>query len=740
MPSRDKVFIFAALCAWLAFGAPPAPTQSRFPPALGPSVLRMFGPPPAGGDRVLKTPLPQKTLDLLADEISGQLAFNNEVLLAGTTYVRDENELTDMFYETRKLLEIARKAGLDKVKAFRYPQERKFDYAREGELRLVKPEERLIARLDTDAALVAGGSASVDATGELIYLPPFKGDQVNAWLKAGLQDRYRGKIALMWSHPRRDVALALDAAGIAGVISFESQDRYFDPDEVIFADGPYDQTKNMRFGLTLSWRQWSELLEDVETGKALTVRCRTTVQSYPDRVEGVTAWIQGTEPQQKGIILTGHLFEGYTKRGANDDISGCVAEFEVFRALTSLIKQGLLPPPRRTITFLWTNEIGGTFEYIKQNPGLAAGLSADINMDMVGEGLRKNNGVFILTESTNALPSYMDGLGRSILNYIWRTNDIVYLPDSPQGPRSEQVFPRPIWERNGSRDAFRFDVQMPTGGSDHICFISPTVAVPAVSLNVWPDQWYHSDLDLPDKSDPTELRRAAFLGAAMAWAAANCTEDVLEGLTEAVEEFGYDRIARRELPAALRMIEESGAMTLGRAWNRAEKLAALGVERERGALESIRDISPDSDKARRLIADRAARWAFYGRELLGLIENSVQLCARRLKTPVPVRPRLTAAERRLEAIVPSFTDEVKGKEFRLESSPACRDYLKAHPDALKGLNLNYAQRRALLSFTNGRRSLAVIRDRAEAETGGEIPPDTVVRYFDFLKAVRWVAY
>lgn len=740
MPSQAKVITLASLCAWLAFVPPPAPSQSRFPLSLGPSVIRMFGPWPEAPSRALKTPLPQKTLDLLADEISGQLAFNNEVILAGTTYIRDEKELTDTFYETRRLLELAQKAGLDKVKAIRYPQDRKFDYAVEGELLLIKPEQRLIVRLDADAALVAGGSVTADTTGELIYLPPFKGDQVNRWLKAGPQEQYRGKIALMWSHPRRDVARALDAAGIAGVIAFESQDRYFDPDEVIFSDGPYDQMKNTRFGLTLSWRQWSELLEDVELGKSLTVRCRTVVKSYPDRVEGVAAWIPGTEPRKKGVILTGHLFEGYTKRGANDDMSGCVAEFEVFRALTTLIKQGLLPPPRRTITFLWTNEIVGTFEYIKQNPGLADTLSANINMDMVGEGLRKNNAVFILTESTNALPSYMDGLGRSILNYIWRTNDIVYLPDSPPAPRDEQVFPRPLWEKNGSRDAFRFDIQLPTGGSDHICFISPTVGVPAVSLNVWPDQWYHSDLDLPDKSDPTQLRRAAFVGAAMAWAAANCTDDVLEGLAEAVEEFGYSRVAKRELPAALRIIEESSALTLGRAWSRAEKLSVLGVERERGALESIRAISPDSDKARRLISDRTERWAFYGRELQGLIERSVRLRAQRLKTPLPAKPRLTGAEKKYEALVPSFTDEVKGKEFRLESSQASRDYLKAHPDALKGLNLTNAQRRSLLSFTNGRRSLPVIRDRAEAETGSEIPLDKAARYFEFLKTIRWVAY
>jgi len=57
---------------------------------------------------VLKTPLPAETLNLLANEISGRLIFNNLVKLAGAPWLRDEKEFTDTFYESGKIYEIVR--------------------------------------------------------------------------------------------------------------------------------------------------------------------------------------------------------------------------------------------------------------------------------------------------------------------------------------------------------------------------------------------------------------------------------------------------------------------------------------------------------------------------------------------------------------------------------------------------------------------------------------------------------
>ena len=36
--------------------------------------------------------------------------------------------------------------------------------------------------------------------------------------------------------------------------------------------------------------------------------------------------------------------------------------------------------------------------------------------------------------------------------------------------------------------------------------------IPAVMFITWPDMWYHSSQDTPDKQDPTQYKRAAVVG------------------------------------------------------------------------------------------------------------------------------------------------------------------------------------------------------------------------------------
>jgi len=689
--------------------------------------------------RFPKTPLSAKTINLLVNEISGQVIYNNEVILCGAPWIRERDEFSDTFYESQKIYDIAKSYGIETVRLDRFPSDRKINYAFEGEFWIEKPKKELVARLDADAALIASGSSTVDVTGELVYIAPLHPKDLKEWKAKGIQEEYKGKIALMWSHARREFAEALDAAGIVGVISFRAQDRYFDPDQIIYSGGSYSGKENLKFGFTISWRQWSELMEDIEKGKKFTVRCKTKMEEFQDKFENVVAWIPGTEPDKKGVIFTGHLFEGYTKRGANDNMSGCVVQLEILRALTKLIASGDLPQPRRTIFFLWPNEISGTFKHFEQNPGFAEKLSCNINMDMVGEGLGKNNAKFTWSECPNHLPCYLDGLGDSFMNYVWRTNDIVYLPDSPRNPRG-QIFPKPMWEKNGSRDAFRYFIHLATGGSDHICFTNPSVAVPGVELNVWPDQWYHADTDTPDKSDPTQMKRVAFIGAASAWVAANCTDEVLEPLLDAVSDYGYKRVGERELPQALKFVDKAKAKTFQMdAW-KAFNLAGFAVEREIGALRSLMEICSGSDSAVQKIEDRIKQWEYYGEGLGEQISKFGTLKASKLDVEAPKKPELTDEEIQYSKVFPDYDSDVKGVKFNLERTDRYREYVKENADVVKKLKLNRYQQRSIQNFINGCRSITIIRNNVIADTGRDLSFEQLAGYLEFLKTLNWLEY
>jgi len=696
--------------------------------------------PQPGASPVLKTPLRQDILDLLANEISGQMAFNNEVMLAGSPWLRQENEFEGTMVEARQILDLARSYGVDSARLERYPASGTFDYPHEGELWMVEPARRLLARLGADPALVAAGSVTADITGELVYIPPLSQDEIKAMASAGPQEKYRGKLALMWSHARGDLADALDAAGIRGVISFSAQERYLDPDQVIYSSGSYADHSNLRLGMTVSWRQWTNLWEDLEGKQKIVIRAKTRIEKYPGKFEMVYSRIPGTEPDAKGVIFTGHLFEGYTKRGANDDISGCVVQLEILRTLTKLIAAGQLPKPRRTIHFLWPNEISGTYEFIKQHPGFADQLSININMDMVGEALRLNNAIFTMSECPSHLPSYLDGLAASLLNYVWRTNDIVYLPDAPRGRPRGQFFPAPMIEKSGSGDAFRFFIHRATGGSDHICFNNPSVAVPGIEFFVWPDQWYHTDHDTPDKGDPTEMKRVAFIGAAAAWAAADCSDEVLPGLVDAVSEFGYRRIAERDIPRTMANVERADAKTLAAAMARSLWVADAGVGREIGALRSIADMYTGTAAAQKMLANRIQQWEMYRHGLWAQVIGYAKVKAAELGIDAPSLPAASALEKKYQAVVPVLARAVRGQLFQLSAHEPYTRYIKEHPEALKTTGLNAQQAAAVLNYVNGRRSVSEIRAAANGELNEEIRLESVMAYLELLRTVQWVEF
>ena len=94
----------------------------------------------------LRTPLSPGLLHLLADEVSGQMAFDNMVKLAGAPWLRAPQELTGEtnFYESEELFRMARAYGIETVRLDRYEASGTFTYPMEGDLWL---DGRRMARI-----------------------------------------------------------------------------------------------------------------------------------------------------------------------------------------------------------------------------------------------------------------------------------------------------------------------------------------------------------------------------------------------------------------------------------------------------------------------------------------------------------------------------------------------------------------------------------------------------------------
>jgi hypothetical protein len=345
-----------------------------------------------------------------------------------------------------------------------------------------------------------------------------------------------------------------------------------------------------------------------------------------------------------------------------------------------------------------------------------------------------------MSETPAYLASFYDGLAASVLNYVWRTNDIVYLPGAPRGRPGGQYFPDPLWEKNGSRDSFRFFIHEATGGSDHIVFNNSSVGVPGIKFFTWPDQWYHADTDTPDKGDPTEMKRVAFLGAATAWASADLTDEMLPGLLRAVEDFGYRRIAERAIPRALEILEESqGTGRREEALDRAMEVVGAGIERERDAVRSIREVYTGTAGAEEMVDQELESWVAYGQALDRLLVRNAypeerDYLAYFIGDPSPPAPQ----EVQMSRVIPQLAGHVRSQEFSLGQYPPAQAYFRDHPDLLERLDLDEAATREILNYVNGRRSILAIRDRVAGWLARDLSLEQVSGYLEALEEIGWV--
>jgi hypothetical protein len=175
------------------------------------------------------------------------------------------------------------------------------------------------------------------------------------------------------------------------------------------------------------------------------------------------------------------------------------------RAYLRLVAEGKLPKPKRTIHFLWVPEISGSRAWLVANPDVTKSIIANLNFDMEGLNLRLSGSAWVMHRTPDSLPSFLNDLCASVLEYVANTNR-----ERVRFRAVSYGFTLPVVARTGSRDPFWAIVDKHYGASDHVVFIG--MGIPAVMFITWPDHFYHSSEDTPERLDPTQFKRAAVVG------------------------------------------------------------------------------------------------------------------------------------------------------------------------------------------------------------------------------------
>jgi len=654
-------------------------------------------------DVIPKPLLPEAIIDSLINEISGEIQLNNERLLASFEHRRSAEEYEKVFNESRivyqKLKEYGiRDCGIEEVPlALLSP---KTWNAQSAELWMLSPERTKLIDLDNVPACLAEQSQTSDVTAELVYVG--SGTRDEGYLGKDVKD----KIVLATGRAYSVHDMAVRKRGAKGVVIAAASNSDFDPDEVgrdtlarQFDPGaPGAQTPT--FGFMISSRQGARLAALLADGVRVVVHAKCQTNYYPFRNEIVWALIKGNERPEEELIFTAHLFEEKAYQGANDNASGSVSILETARVLQKLVSEGRIPPLKRSVRFLWVDEGAGTLGYLMKYPKLRERAFANINEDMVGENLHMHFASLHLTQTPYSMPSYLNDVLANFFEFVGETNrdNIINRPVK---------FVKPILSPSGSRDPFYYHIDRFSGGSDHTIFLEGGIGIPAVQLGVWPDMWYHTNLDRPDKSDSTQLKRASFIATASAVYLAGASEKEAlqlagEVLSRGVSRFGVE--ARR----AYALLSSGDPRHLAETYKESRNIIHQAFLREIAALNSTTFFAKGNDAFTAHLANMSKNLLRHEELALAELAGQCGMTAALAGVEAP-EPAMSPEEHRLDTLVPRRTKDMTG----FFDNRAFLERLKGKkvPEYRLGRYEDFEIR----NFVNDRRSILEIRNAVSAE-------------------------
>ena len=451
----------------------------------------------AAQEREDRTLLTQAQMTAIINEVSGERAMHHIMELVPYQRVRLPDEYNGPYRESRVIAEFAKQYGFSNVSIETFGTPTMAWQPTQGELWMTTPKSVKLFDIHDIALSLASLNANGDFSGELIDVgsgraSDFEGKDVKD--KFVLSSGTTSQVYQQAIQRGAKGVLAISAIGFQRSVDF--------PNQIV------SSTVNAQPG-TVAWSVTPEVQHNLAAqllrGDKITIRSIVKSVQVPGKTEYVHAEIPGDGSTTQEVAISGHLYEGVIKQGANDDNSGCALILEIGRAYIKLINEGKLPRPKRTINFQFVPEISGTNAYLNAHPDKAKAIIGTLNFDMEAIRVADSRSYWVLQRTPDTFPSYLNDIAQSMMEYV---ADISR--ERVRFRRSGYAPTQPVESPRGSKDAFYIKIDKHYGSSDHVTYMQH--GIPAVMFITWPDMWYHSSEDTPDKQDPTQYKRAATVG------------------------------------------------------------------------------------------------------------------------------------------------------------------------------------------------------------------------------------
>jgi hypothetical protein len=374
---------------------------------------------------------------------------------------------------------------------------------------------------------------------------------------------------------------AVKARGAVGIISTSVAPYIRPPDPKLFTSPdqhdvfqwgsiPYDADVK-GFGFKASWRAASRMRERLKNGPVdIKVDIESTFYDAPTRT--LIAEIPGIAKPEERIVIAAHVQEP----GANDNASGCATLYAMALAIGASVGRGL-PPPGRTLTFLWLDEIRGSRQWLGQDHARAKNVQYMFSLDMTGEDTAKTGGTFLIEKQPDPTAVWVRP---SDPHTEWGASKVS--AESLKGSLLNDLH-LAVSMRRAKDTKWVVGTNPYEGGSDHSTF--GAAGVPSVLNWHFTDRYYHTNLDRPDKTSAAEITNVGVAVATSAWLLASADERDATAIVDLLAASAGARIA---------LEQKQGAALISAATDRATaestEAAVLAAWRKwySEALESVR--------------------------------------------------------------------------------------------------------------------------------------------------------
>lgn len=339
-----------------------------------------------------------------------------------------------------------------------------------------------------------------------------------------------GKIVFAEMSPYRLYDAAITQGNAVGIITYNNPD-YLQPEKNVtsiqFRSLRYKEGVNA-WGIALSYLAKEVLKNELSKGP-VKAKVNISTKIYPSEELTVVASIKGTELSNESLVFSAHVQEP----GANDNATGVGTQLEMAMLSAKLIQDKKLDL-KRTLTFLWGDEITSTRRYIEENNGTNTTIKWGISLDMVGENTNVTGGTFLIEKMPDPSAIWTRGKDK---HTEWGGRP---LKEEDMKPHYLNDFITNTFKKQGEFANWAVETNPFEGGSDHTPFLRANI--PGLLLWHFTDQFYHTDNDRIDKVSQETMKNVGTGALASAYALLNADSEFGIQLIDSIMNIAKNRL------------------------------------------------------------------------------------------------------------------------------------------------------------------------------------------------------